>query len=133
MNPRPGIETCRNHIGGAAITRAAHNHLTATLRWAQFDPVNVVTIYLDLAETNGLFDDQIRSDWGFPRAVGSSLNLGHRSMFRFTLLIGKPDRRLSSEWMKVQVGVESLYRHLLDPELLDPGALSLISTAALAR
>ncbi len=82
MYTRASVESRRIYIDGAAIAGAANDYLAAALGGTAFDPINVIAIHLDLAQADGSFDNQIRRNWRFPRAVWSTLNQSHLWIFR---------------------------------------------------
>src|SRR5213079_140024 len=74
------IELRRINIDQVAIQFSLNNYLTSAIRRPQFDPIDIIAIYFDLAETDRFSYDQIRRDRRFPGTVWS-----RRSHYSFPL------------------------------------------------
>src|ERR1035441_2419649 len=72
MDSRADVEPLRRDIFARKIPRHAADHArpAAFLR-ARFQPIDFVAIQTHFGKSDGFSHDQVRSDGGFPEAVGS--------------------------------------------------------------
>src|SRR5437879_836669 len=59
------------------IRRSLNDYLSTAFGRTHLDPIDIVSIHLDLAEADRFLDDQIGCDGRFPRAVRSGFSLRH--------------------------------------------------------
>ena len=73
VHPGTHVERRWRHVNGLALEIHAHQHISAGLRRTGLDPIDVIAVQGNLAQSDGLGDDQIGGYRRFPRTVWGSL------------------------------------------------------------
>ena len=69
VNPSADVEGRGRNIGSRAVGCAPNNDVTSAFLWPHLDPVNVITVKLDLPKTNRVGNNEICGYRRFPRAI----------------------------------------------------------------
>ncbi len=77
MNTGSRIKFTWRDVDVLIRSRSPNDYLSTAFGRAHLDPMDVVSVHLDLAEADRFFDDQIGCDGRFPRAVRSGFHLRH--------------------------------------------------------